>query len=160
MSAAPSKLHGSPGDYFWLKVWSTAGFYFAAACLVIGFVVQVVWGAAQFIPAPMETRQSLGSWKASIGNNGVSSYGTITRGHKAAGGVGRLCANCTMPSPDQLNDEQWMDLHLLYQTADPALVTEAGFVCDPGFVPTIMSVRTYYYRVGLWYGRIVIRCAK
>lgn len=162
MSAAPSKMHGSP-DYFWVKVLSISVTVFAFACIAFSAVIALwavgAWGAAQQIPPPLSVKQGLGSWRAVLANDGTTPYGSITRGRKGAGGVGQICASCTMPSPAELADEQWMDLHLMYQTANPIAVAEAELVCDPGYVPTIVSVHTLSARVGLWLGRVRLACA-
>lgn len=159
------RYHGSPGD-LWLGVfraleWSVAGIRIAevlVVALIVFFLMRVAFGANTVIPEQPRFHGGLGTWNAVMGNDGSVSYSTMTRGKQAAGAVGPLC-NCQMPSPEDLDNPAGMEALLLYKTADPALVIEAGLFCDGGLRPTIAAARTRFHRVGLWFGKIAIRCA-
>lgn len=139
----------------WLKIGLVGAGVYATLALS-----DYAFGAATMLPEPPTIKGPQRTYRVVLGHNGSTSYGTIMRGQWASGAVGSICSNCQMPSPEQLNDEAWMALHLLYQTADPNLVASSGLVCEPNMAPMILSVRKpIFHKVGLYYGRVRIGCA-
>lgn len=127
---------------------------------VVATVVRV-FGAAQTIPAPSSwTSAGVGTATLTIADKGAGPFSTFTTRRIAVASEGTICASCAMPTPAELGDPLWMETHLLYQAAAPALVAEAGVECPAGATPRIKSVRTLVSRIGTWSGRVRIGCAK